>query len=31
MPGTSVFQRRRAVDEKHGVVDIVFLTEFAEE
>jgi hypothetical protein len=27
----SVFQRRRTVDEKHGVVDVVFLAEFVEE
>ena len=26
-----VFQRGRTVDEKHGVVDIMFLAEFSEE
>ena len=26
-----VFQRCRAVDEKHGVVDVVFLAKFSEE
>jgi hypothetical protein len=26
-----VFQRRRAIDEKHGVIAIVFLTQFREE
>jgi len=28
---TGVFQRRRTIDEKHGVVDVVFLAQFREE
>ena len=27
---TGVFQRCSAIDEKHGVVNVVFLTEFGE-
>ena len=29
--GAGVFQRRRTVDKKHGVVDVVFLAQFREE
>lgn len=29
--GTAVFQRRRTIDEAHGVVDIVFFAQFDEE
>jgi len=31
VPIAGVFQRRRAIDEKHGVVDVVFLAVFSEE